>query len=181
MMKNFFYSLALLLNLVTILSVIVVSCFESNESSPPHAKPSEYVLDASVWRTPPIRAQGFQFEIQISSLGISYDLESVQKSIRGHDLGEYKSALAPVRAAEWGYSFTHLNGKLDGAGHRICGGYPTPPASRAACLKVIDCMARISAWIAWTRLFGNNFHAVYLSRSQARSNTSSMSRRVVFM
>ena len=75
----------------------------------PGRKQSDYVRDASVWQTPPIRPQGFQFEIQISSLGTSYDVERVRKSIRGHNLGEYESALSPEMAAEWGYSFTHFS------------------------------------------------------------------------
>ncbi len=100
--------------------------------------PTGCVRDASVWRTPPIRPAGFQFEIQISSLGKAYDPERVRKSILGHNLGEHESALAKVMAAEWGYSFTHLNGQIDGAGRKIQAGYPTPPADRAECLKVIE-------------------------------------------
>ena len=98
----------------------------------------DYVRDATVWRTPPIRPEGFQFEIQISSLGTSYEVERVRQSIRGHNLGEYVSALAPAMAAEWGYSFTHLDGQTDGAGRRIQAGYPSPPANRAECLPVIE-------------------------------------------
>ena len=41
-------------------------------------------------------------------------------------------------AAEWGYSFTHLNGQTDGAGRRIQAGYPEPPTNRAGCLPVIE-------------------------------------------
>lgn len=98
----------------------------------------EYVPDAVVWRTPPIRPQGFQFEVQISSLGTSYELQRVKDSIRFHDLGEFESALSPVMAAEWGYSFTHLDGQVDGAGRRIRAGYPNPPVDRAECLRVIE-------------------------------------------
>lgn len=101
-------------------------------------KQSRYVRDAAVWQTPPIRPQGFQFEIQLSSLGTSYAAERVRQSIGGHNLGEYESAVSPVMAAEWGYSFTHLDGQTDGAGRRIQAGYPTPPASRAECLPVIE-------------------------------------------
>ena len=99
---------------------------------------SIYVPDAETWRTPPVRPEGFQFEIQISSLGASYDPERVRQSIRGHNLGEYDSAVSKVMAAEWGYSFTHLDGQTDGAGRRIKAGYPTPPTNRAECLKVIE-------------------------------------------
>jgi hypothetical protein len=97
-----------------------------------------YVPDPSVWQTPPIRPQGFQFEVQISSLGNSYDLERVRKSIRDHNLGEHESALCKTMAAEWGYSFTHLDGQSDGAGRQIQAGYPTPPTNRAECLTVIE-------------------------------------------
>ncbi len=100
-------------------------------------KSPRYVPDAAVWRTPPIRPQGFQFEVQLSSLGKDYDLERVKRSIQGHNLGEYDSALSKTIAAEWGYSFTHLDGQTDGAGRRIQAGYPSPPRSRAACLPVI--------------------------------------------
>jgi hypothetical protein len=99
---------------------------------------SNYVPDAAAWRTPPIRPEGFQFEIQISSLGSSYDPERVRQSIRGHNLGEYDSAVSKVMAAEWGYSFTHLDGQTDGAGRRIHAGYSTTPANRAECLTVIE-------------------------------------------
>ncbi len=97
-----------------------------------------HVPNPDVWRTPPIRPEGFQFEIQISSLGTSYDPERVRASIRGHNLGEYVSAVSSVIAAEWGYSFTHLDGQVDGAGRAIEAGYPEPPEDRAACLKVIE-------------------------------------------
>lgn len=99
---------------------------------------SRYVRDPSVWCTPPIRPQGFQFEVQLSSLGSSYDIAKIRKSIREHNLGEYDSALAKTIAAEWGYSFTHLDGQLDGAGRRIQAGYAKPPADRAECLRVIE-------------------------------------------
>jgi len=99
---------------------------------------ASYVPDVAVWRTPPIRPQGFQFEVQVSSLGTSYELQRVRDSIRAHGLGEFDSAVSPVMAAEWGYSFTHLDGHADGAGRRIVAGYPKPPASRAECLQVIE-------------------------------------------
>lgn len=99
---------------------------------------SRYVRDLSVWRTPPIRPQGFQFEVQLSSLGSSYDIAKIRKSIREHNLGEYDSALAKTIAAEWGYSFTHLDGQLDGAGRRIQAGYAKRPSDRAECLRVIE-------------------------------------------
>lgn len=92
----------------------------------------------SLWLPPPIRPEGFQFEIQISSLGTSYDPDRVRRSIRGHDLGEYESAVSSVMAAEWGYSFTHLDGQVDGAGRQIQAGYPVPPVTRADCLPVME-------------------------------------------
>ena len=97
-----------------------------------------YVRNEAVWRTPPIRPQGFQFEIQLPAPTASYDLEIVRQSIRGHNLGDYDSAVSKVMAAEWGYSFTHLDGQTDGAGRRIRAGYATPPTNRAECLKVIE-------------------------------------------
>lgn len=91
-----------------------------------------------VWTPPPIRPEGFQFEIQISSLGTSYDVERVRASIASHGLGEYESAVSPVFAPEWGYSFTHLDGQIDGAGRAIEAGYRTPPADRRECLRAIE-------------------------------------------
>lgn len=97
-----------------------------------------YVRNEAVWKTPPIRPQGFQFEIQLLAPTASYDLEIVRRSIHGHNLGEYDSTISKVMAAEWGYSFTHLDGQTDGAGGRIKAGYVTPPTNRAECLKVIE-------------------------------------------
>ena len=101
-------------------------------------KLADYISDPSLWQTPPIRPQGFQFAIQISSLGDSYSPDLVRRSIKGHSLGETESALSPTMAAEWGYSFTHLNGQLDGSGRPIEAGYKTPPANRAECLTAIE-------------------------------------------
>ncbi len=92
------------------------------------ARSQEFPLQLPlVWQTPSFRPEGFQFEIQLSSLGTSYDADRIRQSIRGHNLGEYESVVSKVIAAEWGYSFTHLDGQLDGAGRRIQAGYPTPP------------------------------------------------------
>lgn len=96
------------------------------------------IPNASVWTTPPIRPEGFQFEIQISSLGTSYDPAQVQASIEHHNLGEYASAVSSVIAPEWGYSFTHLDGQIDGAGRAIEAGYRNPPRDRRECLDVIE-------------------------------------------
>lgn len=89
-------------------------------------------------KPPTFRPEGFQFEVQMSSMGTSYDPDLVRASITGHHLGEFVSVVAPVIAAEWGYSFTHLDGQLDGAGRKIEAGYSTPPADRAECLRVIE-------------------------------------------
>lgn len=97
-----------------------------------------YVRNEAVWKTPPIRPQGFQFEIQLLAPTASYDLEIVRRSIHGHNLGEYDSTISKVMAAEWGYSFTHLDGQTDGAGGRIKAGYVTPPTNRAECLTIQD-------------------------------------------
>lgn len=98
----------------------------------------DLIPDPSIWVTPPFRPEGFQFEIQISSLGATYDPEHVRESIRAHDLGETESVISKTMAAEWGYSFTHLDGETDGAGRRIEAGYPSSPANRAEALKVIE-------------------------------------------
>jgi hypothetical protein len=107
-----------------------------------HTSPAEalqaFVPAPGVWRTPPIRPEGFQFEIQISSLGAAYDRARVEASIQAHDLGEFDSAVSKVIAAEWGYSFTHLDGQVDGAGRKIQAGYPEPPRDRAECLPVLE-------------------------------------------
>jgi len=123
---------------LTLVLAVPAATLSAERTSGLAKRESDYVRDASVWRTPPIRPQGFQFEIQISSLGTSYDPARVRQSIRGHNLGEYESAVSKVMAAEWGYSFTHLDGQTDGAGRRIQAGYRTPPANRAECLTVIE-------------------------------------------
>ena len=105
-------------------------------------KLADYISDPSLWQTPAIRPQGFQFAIQISSLGDSYSPDLVRRSIKGHSLGETESALSPTMAAEWGYSFTHLDGQLDGSGRPIEAGYKTPPANRAECLTAIEAFLR---------------------------------------
>ena len=109
----------------------------SHESPHQSGRIADYISNPSLWQTPPIRPLGFQFEIQISSLGTGYDIERVKQSIRNHALGEYESALSRTAAAEWGYSFTHLDGELDGAGRRIEAACPTPPKNRADCLAAI--------------------------------------------
>ncbi len=121
-----------------ILLVLAAPALRAAEKTEPLSPVSHAVRDLSVWSPPPIRPEGFQFEIQISSLGSSYDLERVRHSIRSHNLGEYDSAVSKVMAAEWGYSFTHLDGQVDGAGRRIQAGYPMPPADRSECLAVIE-------------------------------------------
>lgn len=131
-----------LITSTSILGVLLLSALPvrigAAEIEPVQRNLSGSVLDPSVWRTPPIRPQGFQFEIQITSLGSSYKRDLVRQSILGHNLGEYESVVSKVIAAEWGYSFTHLDGKPDGAGRTIQAGYPTPPTKRADCLPVIE-------------------------------------------
>lgn len=53
----------------------------SPDVSPPSVNPSRHVADSSLWRTPPLRPQGFHFEIQISSLGTPDDPDWVRQSI----------------------------------------------------------------------------------------------------
>lgn len=121
-----------------LLTMLVSAGRPAEIASAPGRRPRGYVLDASVWQPPPIRPQGFQFEIQISSLGTSYDPARVRTSILGHNLGEFESAVSKAVAAEWGYSFTHLDGQTDGAGRKIRAGYPVPPTNRTECLRVIE-------------------------------------------
>ena len=127
-----------LLTALLLPSTLTAGGKDSKGSPPPRVSESRYLANAPVWKTPPFRTNGFQLEIQISSLGTSYDPDKVRKSIVGHDLGEWQTVISPAMAAEWGYSFTHLNGQTDGAGRRIQAGYPTPPTNREACLPVIE-------------------------------------------
>ncbi len=82
--------------------------------------------------------KGFEFEVEISSLGTSYDPEKVKSSIENLELGTYEPMRSPSGVYEWGYSFTHLDGQTDGAGEKIEAGYKTPPGSRAEALRVIE-------------------------------------------
>lgn len=91
-----------------------------------------------ILKTPFVRPEkGFEFEVEISSLGTSYDVSTVQKSIENLRLGTYEALRNASSVYEWGYSFTHLDGQTDGAGKAIEAGYKTPPATRAEALEVV--------------------------------------------
>lgn len=125
--------------LSSVFRLVVLPSLSVAVDSPAAAPESpQHLRNEAVWRTPPFRPQGFQFEIQLPAPTASYDLQIVRQSIRGHNLGDFDSAVSKVMAAEWGYSFTHLDGQTDGAGRRIKAGYATPPTNRAECLRVIE-------------------------------------------
>lgn len=85
------------------------------------AKPKEYTMkqtdfvrNTSVWCPPPLRDSGFVFEVEMSSIG-EFNRPLLQMSIKKYNLGEVATAIPEVRAAEWGYSATHIpTGGRDG-------------------------------------------------------------------
>ena len=131
-----------MITLASILGVLLLSVLPARlcaaEKEPAQRILPGSVPDPTVWRTPPFRPEGFQFQIQIPSLGKSYNRARVRQSILDHNLGEFDSVVSKVIAPEWGYSFTHLNGKRDGGGRTVEAGYPSPPSERADCLPVIE-------------------------------------------
>ena len=60
----------------------------------------------------------------------------VARTLEARQVGAWKPGYnAGVFAAEWGYSFTHLGGTVDGMGREICRGYETEPSTRAEALE----------------------------------------------
>lgn len=101
-------------------------------------KQPDYITAPEVRRPRYVRPEkGFEFEVEISSLGTSYDPEKVKSSVDNLELGTYEPMRSPSGVYEWGYSFTHLDGQTDGAGEKIEAGYKTPPADRSEALGVI--------------------------------------------
>ena len=86
------------------------------------------------WKTRPLRGDYFSFSIE----GNTKTPESIySQSIAAHDAGVEKDSYnnGPAFAPEWGYSFTHLDGQLDGMGRPIKAGYPKPPKTRKEALE----------------------------------------------
>lgn len=80
---------------------------------------NEYIKNPELWETPKLtEGQPFQFEIQIVS-DQRFDRKHLERSIQEYDLGDTFSLLPATAAPEWGYSITHLDGKIDGAGRVI--------------------------------------------------------------
>lgn len=111
---------------------------EKGDDSMYSLKQSDFIPAPDVWKTPYVRPEkGFEFEVEISSLGTSYDTGTVQSSIENLELGSWQALRNQSSVCEWGYSFTHLDGQTDGAGKAIEAGYKTPPETRAEALQVI--------------------------------------------
>lgn len=87
------------------------------------------------WETKPLRGDTFSFVIESAR---EEDKEVVE-AIRVRKIGEAKESYncGSAFAAEWGYSFTHLNGCLDGMGREIQAWYPTEPKTRQEALDMI--------------------------------------------
>lgn len=82
-------------------------------------KTSDYVSNISLWKTPVLSEDTpFQFEIEMTYVS-QYQKALLQSSIKKQGLGDYLSALPSQTAKEWGYSLTHLDGSVDGAGNKI--------------------------------------------------------------
>lgn len=127
-MKRFYKMTAL--SLAVLMAVNLAGC-QGKEKEPPSEQTetqdegktaytaNEYVKDPELWDTPPLtKGQEFQFEIQVASEQ-RFDKKQLELAIKNYELGDYLSLLPVNAAAEWGYSITHLDGKLDGAGRLI--------------------------------------------------------------
>lgn len=111
---------------------------EKGDDSMVSLKQSDFIPDPEIWKSRYVRPEkGFEFEVEISSLGTSYDIGTVQSSIENLELGSWQPIRNQSSVCEWGYSFTHLDGQTDGAGKKINAGYKTPPETRAEALQVI--------------------------------------------
>lgn len=118
-------------SLATLMAVGLVGCNQSSkdgktpqtnepaQTTEDTYQPNEYVKNPTIWSTPGLtKGQDFQFEIQVVSEQ-RYDKKHLERSIEAYELGDYASLLPAVGAAEWGYSITHLDGVIDGAGRKI--------------------------------------------------------------
>lgn len=116
--------------LATVMTVSMVGCQEkepigknptSNTDKEEQVayESNEYIKNPELWMTPGLtNGQEFQFEIQIVSEQ-RFDRKHLERSITQYELGDTFSLLPGIAAAEWGYSITHLDGKIDGAGRKI--------------------------------------------------------------
>jgi len=79
---------------------------------------SDFVPDPVLWSTPMFRESGAYFEVRLDYNGV-WNAQLKKASISFHNLGEYIVYHPVAGAAEWGYSITHLDGQIDGAGMKI--------------------------------------------------------------
>ena len=104
--------------------------------SAPAFKPSEYLKNKGVWATKLIGEQ-FHFEIQMISLGVKNE-GIVQRSVAKQNIGSPVSLLPHKnQVGEWGFSFYHLNNRVDGANRPIQSGFHPAPTSRSNALSQI--------------------------------------------
>lgn len=89
-----------------------------------------------LWKTRPVRGAEFTFVMEKESQ--NPDLAE-EEAIRHYDMAVLKESYNVTMpfAPEWGYSFTHLDGAIDGMGRVIQAGYQTPPKDRQ---EAIDAM-----------------------------------------
>ena len=95
---------------------------EGIEETPIVFDASELLANAAVWNTPGLAEnKDFQFDIESTSTWSSVTGDEAQylASLTHHNVGETTSLLPSVKAGEWGYALTHLNGEVDGAGNTI--------------------------------------------------------------
>lgn len=60
----------------------------------------------------------------------------IARTLEARKVGAWKPGYnSEVFAAEWGYSFTHLGGSVDGMGREICKGYVEEPRTREEALQ----------------------------------------------
>lgn len=89
-----------------------------------------------LWKTIPLRGSEFSFVLE--RLTSDEDTDE-SRAIRFHEMGVEKDSynISHAIAAEWGYSFTHLDGCIDGSGREIHAGYSKPPKNRQEALEAM--------------------------------------------
>lgn len=136
-MKNAYFSRALAAFMALALGAAMNGCElgQANVTGKAAAnsklKMSDFISNPSLWSTPKLRDQGFQFEVEMTSIG-ALNKQLLENSVSKLKVGEYISALPDIKAAEWGYSALNLStGTQDGAGRVMNNTFlDNPPLTR---------------------------------------------------
>lgn len=87
-------------------------------------------FNSSLWNVPSFQSTDFAFEIETYGMDNPYR-KNVTYSVNYYNMGVTDWFKANTTEwGEWGYSFHHLYGQMDGAGIMHYGKYPTPPQTK---------------------------------------------------